>query len=149
MRTLLYRTLILLAVFGLVVTPPLLTGYASLRQAESAWDSGDFSQAATAYERSAHLLTWRQDLWEQAAIAQSLTGDFVSAITLFEHARQQDTLSAAGWEFLGQSYWLTDDHESALASWNAGLEAYPSHARFYAHLSVCLLYTSPSPRDRS
>ena len=136
MRTLLYRALILLAVFGLIVTPPVLTGFAELQRADSALDVGNFSDAAVLYERVAHLLPWRRDLWEQAAITRSFTGDFDSAITLFERARQYGALAAEGWDLLGQSYWWTDDHESALASWNAGLEAYPAYARFYAHLSM-------------
>ena len=135
MRALLYRILILLAVIGLTAIPPILTGYASLRQAETAWKGGDFSQASTAFERSARLLPWRGDLWEQAAMGQSFTGSFDSAILLFEQSSQNGTLSAEGWDLLGQCYWLTDDHESAIASWNKGVEAYPSHTRFYAHLS--------------
>ena len=135
MRSLLYRTLILLAVFGLIAIPPVLTGYASLRRAESAWEHGDFSQAATAYERSARLLPWRGDLWEQAAMGNSLTGNFDSAILLFERGRQHDALSAEGWDLLGQSHWLAGDHETAVASWKEGVETNHSHSRFYAHLS--------------
>jgi tetratricopeptide (TPR) repeat protein len=135
MRALLYKGLILLAVIGLIAIPPILTGYASLRQAESAWESGDFSHAATAYERSARLLPWRGDVWEQAAMGQSFMGNFDNSILLFERAEQRNTLSAEGWDLLGQSHWLKGDHESAIASWDRGVEAYPLHARFYAHLS--------------
>lgn len=135
MRALLYKSLILLAVIGLIAIPPVLTGYASLRQAESAWEGGDFSQAATAYERSARLLPWRQDLWEQAAIGQSFTGNFDYSILLFERAKQHGSLSAEGWDLLGQSYWWVGDHELAIRSWKTGLEIYPSHSRFYFHLS--------------
>jgi tetratricopeptide (TPR) repeat protein len=136
MLALLQRILILLTVIGLIVLPPLLTGYASLRQAESAWEVGDFSQAAAAYERSARLLPWRQDLWEQAAMGQAFTGNFDSAILIFERTTQRDALSAEGWDLLGQSYWLTGDHDSAVARWNAGLDAYPVHTGFYARLSM-------------
>ena len=136
MHAYLYKTLILLAVIGLVFTPPVITGYDELQRANSAMEGGNFSDAADRYERVARLLPWRQDLWEKAAMALSFSGDFHSAVLLFDRARQHGTLSAAGWDLLGQSYWWTDDQESALASWNDGLEAYPSHARFYAHLST-------------
>ncbi len=144
MRTLLNRilrrgsvqALILLAIIGLIAIPPVLTGNSNLKQAESAWDSGDFSDAAAHYERSAPFLPWRQDLWEQAAMANSFAGDFDTAISLFEKVGHGGIISAEGWDLLGQSYWLTDDHESAIASWNAGLKAYPSYANLYDRLST-------------
>ena len=135
MRALLNRTLILLAVIGLVFTPPIIRGFTSLHQAESAWEGGDFSRAADAYQRSALLLPWQQDLLEQAAMAHSFIGDFDTSISLFERVRQNGDLSAEGWDLLGQSYWLTGDQESAVTSWIAGLEANPSYARYYSHLS--------------
>jgi tetratricopeptide (TPR) repeat protein len=136
MRSLLFQGLILLAVIGLVFTPPVLTGYTSLQQADSAWESGDFSKAADEYMRAASLLPWRQDLWEQAAMGGAMTGNFEAAIVLFGRARRHSTLSAAGWDLLGQSQWLLGDHESALESWQTGLENYPAHANFYDHLSM-------------
>ena len=120
------QALILLAIIGLIATPPVLTGNSSLRQAESAWDSGDFSDAAVHYERAARLLPWRQDLWEQAAMAQSFSGNFDSAILSFERVKQHDTLSAEGWDLLGQSYWLTDDRESAVAELGGGVRSLSS-----------------------
>jgi tetratricopeptide (TPR) repeat protein len=135
MRAFLNQTLILLAVIGLVVAPPVTSGYINLRRAESVWEVGDFSKAAVAYQRSALLLPWQQDLWEQAAMAHSFTGDFNTSISLFERARHHRGLSAEGWDLLGQSYWLIGDRESAVTSWNAGLEVNPSYARFYSHLS--------------
>ncbi len=136
MRALLYRTLILMAVIGLIVTPPVLTGYAGLEQAAAAMDVGEFSDAANKYERSAKLLPWRVDLWEQAGRAHFFGGEFNNAIKLFENASQHDSLSAGGWDWLGQSYWLTNDLETAIVSWNTGINVYPSHTKFYAHLSM-------------
>ncbi len=136
MRTLLYRTLILLAVIGLVFVPPILTGYNELGRADSAMDTGNFSNAADRYKRVLRLLPWRNDLFEQIAMAQTFTGDFDAAVLSFEQARRQGVLSAEGWDLLGQSYWWIGDHESALASWNEGVEFYPTYARFYAHLSM-------------
>lgn len=136
MRALLYRTLILLAVIGLIFTPPVLTGYAELQRAASIMESGEFSDAADHYERAARLWPWREDLWEQAAMAQFFAGEFADSILLFERARQHGVLSAEGWDWLGQSYWRRGLHESAQASWNAGFAAYPGYAKYYAHLSM-------------
>ena len=130
------QALILLAVIGLIAIPPVLTGNSSLRQAESAWDSGDFSDAAVHYERSARFLPWRQDLWEQAAMAQSFSGNFDYAILSFEKVKQHDTLSAEGWDLLGQSYWLTDDREFAVAELGGGIRSLSAHAKIYYHLSM-------------
>ena len=134
MRTLLNRTLILLAVIGLVFTPPILTGYNELEKANYEMDAGKFFDAAERYKRVLHLLPWRNEFFEQIAIAQAFTGDFDSAILSFERAKVQGILSAEGWDLLGQSHWWAGDHESALASWNEGVEVYPTYARFYAHL---------------
>jgi tetratricopeptide (TPR) repeat protein len=144
MRTLLQRilrhgsvqALILLAVIGLVFTPPILTGYNELRRADSELDAGNFSDAADRYKRIVRLLPWRNDLFEQMAMAQAFTGEFDSAILSFEQAKEQGVLSAEGWDLLGQSHWWKGDRESALASWNEGVEVYPTYARFYAHLSM-------------
>ena len=144
MRALLHRilrhgsaqALILLAVIGLVFTPPILTGYNELGRADSAMDAGNFSDAADRYKRVVRLLPWRNDLLEQIAMAQAFSGDFDFAILSFEQAREQGTLSAEGWDLLGQSHWWAGDHESAVASWNEGVEIYPTYARFYAHLSM-------------
>ena len=130
------QALILLTVIGLVFTPPILTGYNELRRADSAMDVGNFSDAADRYRRVVHLLPWRTDMFEQIAMAQAFTGDFDSAILSFERAREQGTLSAEGWDLFGQSYWWSGNHESALESWNKGVEIYPTYARFYAHLSM-------------
>jgi len=136
MRMLLSRTLIMLAILGLVFTPLVLTGNTELQQAELKMDMGDFSDAAMHYARSARLLPWRQDLWEQAGMAQFFAGKFTEALPLFERANTNHVLSAEGWDWLGQSYWRTGDHQSAQASWNAGLENYPSYTKYYVHLSM-------------
>ena len=130
------QVLILLVVIGLVFTPPILTGYKELERADSAMDAGNYPDAANRYRRAIRLLPWRNDLFEQTAMAQSFTSDFDSAISSFERAREQGFLSAAGWDLLGQSYWWTGDQESALASWNEGVNVYPTYARFYAHLRM-------------
>ena len=136
MRTLLYRTLILLTIFGLIFTPPVVTGYIELERADSVMDNGKFSDAATRYERVTRLLPWRGDLWQRAGMAQFFAAEYTEAIPLFERARQEDSLSAQGWDWLGQSYWQMDDYESAQGAWTAGLAAYPTYIKYYAHLSM-------------
>lgn len=136
MRTILYRILILLAVVGLVFTPPIFTGYTELERADSAMDAGNFFDAADRYKQVVRLLPWRNDLFEQIAMAQAFTGDFDSAISSFERAKERGILSAEGWDLLGQSHWWLDDRKSALVSWNEGIEIYPNYTRFYAHLSM-------------
>ena len=135
MRAFLNQALILLTVFGLVLTPPTLTGYAELRNADLAWTGGDFSSSAFAYKRAARFLPWQTDLWEKAAMSAFFAGDFEEAILLFDRAYQFDSLSASGWDLYGQAFWWSDDHESAQEIWLAGLNAYPLYARFYANLS--------------
>ena len=96
MRTFLNRTLILLAVIGLVVAPPILTGYTSLRQAQAAYQTLDNIRATDAFERAAILLPWRLDLWDQAGITRFRTNDYEGSIRLLEIAREKDALSAVG-----------------------------------------------------
>jgi tetratricopeptide (TPR) repeat protein len=136
MQTLLYRALILLTVFGLIFTPPVLTGYAELQNAVLAWESGDFSISAASYRRALRFLPWRKDLWEDAATSTFFAGGFETSIPLFEKAVQRDSLSANGWDLYGQAYWWGDDHQSAREVWETGVDAYPDHAQLYAHLST-------------
>lgn len=134
MRPLLYRILILLAIFGLIVTPPVLTGYANLRQAESAYLALDDLRATGNFERAAMILPWRPDLWDQAGITRFRTKNFTDAIRLLEIAKERDALSDVGWDVLGISYYETGNPDKAAAAWENGLEAFPSYAKYYSHL---------------
>jgi len=134
MRALLYRILILLAIIGLILSPPLSTGYASLRQAQAASLSLDDIHATVAYERAALLLPWRHDLWNQAGIARFRSGDFGGSIRLLEIAKERNALSDVGWDVLGISYFQTGNPDAATQAWESGVEAYPSYAKYYAHL---------------
>ena len=136
MRSLLIQLLILLAIFGLIFTPPVLTGYAELQKGDLAWESGDFSIATASYRRAVRFLPWQTDLWEKAATSSFFAGDFETSILLFEKTVRHDALSASGWDLYGQAHWWSDDHLSAREVWLAGVDAYPDYARFYAHLSA-------------
>jgi len=133
MRPLLYRILILLVIFGLIFTPPVLTGYKEVQRAESAVDN---VQKAYHYERAAHLLIWREELWGQAGEAMYVSGNSYYSIPYLEKARKADVLSGFGWDILGDSYWESGDHESALDVWKSGLEKHPQYFEFYSRLGM-------------
>ena len=132
MRSLLYRALILLAVIGLIFTPPVLTGYSVLRQAEAAVASENYIQARQDFERAALLLPWRTDLWEKAGFAA--TQSFGDYIRLFEIAREQSNLSVDGWEMLGRGYWIQGDHDKAIQVWEEAIRKYGGSKDIYADL---------------
>jgi len=134
MRALLNRTLILLAIIGFIFTPPVVTGYANLRQADTANQALDDLRATDAYERAAVLLPWRPELWDQAGITRFRTKDYEDAIRLLEIARDENALSDVGWDTLGISYFQTGDLEAAAEAWESGLRAFPFYSKYYSHL---------------
>jgi len=135
MRSFFGRSLTLLVIIGLIVTPPVLTGAADMRAAEAASQAGKYLQAAGKYETAARFLPWRRDLWERAATASFLAGEYRSAIQLFEKALQRHTLTANGWSLFGQSCWLLGREQKALETWKTGLGMYPSYSKFHLLLS--------------
>jgi len=134
MRALLNRTLILLAIIGLIFTPPVLTGYANLYQADTAYHSLDDIKATTAYERAATLLPWRPDLWGWAGINRFRLKEYEGAIQLFETAKGHDALSDVGWDALGISYYQLGNLEAASEAWESGVKTYPDYSKYYSHL---------------
>lgn len=133
MRPLLYRALVLLAVIGLILLPPLWSGYAEIQRAQF---ETDYAQKAHEYERAARLLPWRKDLWGLAGEAMYLSGNPSSSIPYLEKAGKAEALSGFGWDTLGHSYWLAGDHETALDAWETGLEAHPQYFEFYSRLGM-------------
>jgi tetratricopeptide (TPR) repeat protein len=148
MQTLLYRMLILLAVIGLIFTPPVLTGYANLRQAQAANQALDDVQATAAFERAAILLPWRPDLWDQAGITRFRIKDYTESLRLLELARQHDALSDVGWDVLGISHFELGDTDAASKAWESGLAAYPSYAKYYSHLIYIYREQKNLPAER-
>ncbi|MEW6030332.1 MAG: tetratricopeptide repeat protein [Chloroflexota bacterium] len=137
MKPLLARTLILLAVFGLVAAPPLSSGNAALRRAVQAYQSADYSTAAVEYERAARLLPWRADLWEWAGLSASLGGESGRALAFLETAHDRDAVSTPqGWDFLGLARWETGDFAGAQSAWNEGSQAYPDYTLFLYRLAL-------------
>lgn len=142
------QALALLTVIGLIFTPPVLTAYAELANAESAQAAGDFSSAASSYARAARFLPWRADLWEKAATASFLADHPAPAIALYEAALQRGSLSANGWELYGLAYWQGGDLQAAQEIWLRGAETYPSHAAFYRHLSTAYFEQGNWPAEQ-
>jgi len=134
MRTLLYRTLILLTVISLVFAPPVLTGYVNLQQADTAYLVLDNIKATTAYERAATLLPWRPDLWDLAGITRFRITDYENAIQLLEIAKKREALSDVGWDVLGISYYQLGNLEAAAEAWEMGLSVFPNYSKYYSHL---------------
>ena len=134
MRTLFHKTLILLTIIGLIFTPPVVTGYANLSQADAAYLALNDSLATKAYERAAILLPWRPDLWDQAGITRFRIKDFEGTIRLLEIAKGKNTLSDVGWDVLGISYFQTGDLVAAADAWESGLKIFPSYSKYYSHL---------------
>jgi tetratricopeptide (TPR) repeat protein len=149
MRTLLYRLLILLSIFGLIFTPPILTGYQEVQRAESALKVNDISRAANSYERAARLLPWSPGLWEQAGQLRFKQGNFDRTITLLEKAGQSASLSASSWDILGISYFgQTGELGKAVETWKTGLAYYPSYSTFYYRLAIAYYEQSDYTAER-
>lgn len=150
MRALLYRTLILLIVAGLVIAPPVLTGYMEIEQAESGLKINDISDAAASYERAARFLPWYPGLWEQAGQLRFKLGEYERTILLLEKVRGTGSLSASGWDILGVSYWgLTGELDKSIEIWQTGLEAYPSYSRLSARLAAAYYQQQDYPAERN
>lgn len=136
MRALLSNFLILLAVFGLIFTPPILTGYAELGRAQSAINAQEYALAVGHYERAASFLPWQIDFWEQMAWTHARIGNIDRALYWFEQAKDRNALSALGWDLWGAVYWTKSRDKEALEIWSEGLEAYPSYYEFYYLISL-------------
>lgn len=128
MRPLLYRTLILLALLGLIATPAFLTARADIRRAAVNFDVENYSLAAAQYEHAARLMFWRADLWESAGISAFAGGDMPEAVRLLTRAPR---LSAQGWAQLGQAHYQLGQVEEAARALQSGLDAYGPTAQLY------------------
>ncbi len=137
MKSFLARTLVLLAVLGLIAAPPIFSGYASLRRAGQAHQSGDYSTAAAEYERAARLLPWRADLWEWAGLSAYLNGQGSKALALLETAYERGVIATPqGWDILGLARWERGDSAGAQAAWEEGSQAYPDYTLFFYRLAL-------------
>lgn len=133
MRPLLTRTLILLALCGLILLPAYTSALADIRRAESSAASGDHASAAQDYEHVARLLFWRIDLWERAGRAAFAGKNYNEAIRLLEHA---PSLSSEGWADLGESYFQLNEVDQTIRSLEEGLDKSGTSARAYRLLAL-------------
>jgi tetratricopeptide (TPR) repeat protein len=127
LRNGLRMALILVALAGLILLPPVLTGLGERGRADQAMGADQFDAAAAAYRSAAERLPWQPSLWEQAGEAAFLAGDPGNAILYFKNAEALTGLSPWGWTYLGLSYQKQGDIPSAVAAWKRALplaEAY-------------------------
>jgi len=115
--------ILLVAIFA----PIIITGYAALKQAETARAEKDYGSAAKFYERAARLLIWRKDLWEKAGIAASVGDNPANAILDLERAPE---LSEEGWLALGYCYYQIGDLKSAQTAFQNGATFYSSSSAY-------------------
>lgn len=133
MRPLLTRTLILLALCGLILIPAYASALADVRRADISAASGDYTSAAQDYEHAAGLLFWRTDLWERAGRAAFAGKNYDEAIRLLERA---PSLSSDGWADLGESYFQLNEMGEAIYSLEEGLDKSGASARSYRLLAL-------------
>ena len=106
------KVLIILLLSGLILIPPLLTGFYYLSQAET---NSNALQASRAYETAAKFLFWRPDLYEKAGL---LAGDEPQrAVYFFNLARNQKALSTSGQVALGDAYLALGQFDLARNEW--------------------------------
>ena len=74
-------------------------------------------------------------------------GEYVDAERTFTTVTELEPRFARGWDGRGQSLMLQGKFEEAMLDFDRAIEIKPNLAIAYANR--CLLYTSPSPRDRS
>jgi tetratricopeptide (TPR) repeat protein len=92
--------------------------------------------SAVHYEAAARWMFWRRDLWEQAGRSAFRGGDNSAAVRLLETALDRNSLSAPGWDELGQAHWARGDHARALATWQQAAQVYPASPDLYDHLAM-------------
>jgi len=144
------KALVLLIVIGLILTPPLVTGYAQVGRAESAMKVNDISGAASSYERAARLLPWYPGLWEQAGQLRFKLGEFDRAMALLERARKSGSLSGSGWDILGLSYWKqSGDLGKAVEIWKTGTGHAPAYSLLDGRLALAYFEQGDFPAERS
>lgn len=133
MRPPLTRTLILLAICGLILLPALASALADVRRADASIASGNYASAAADYEHAARLLFWRDDLWESAGRAAFAGKNYAEAIRLLNRA---PSLSSEGWADLGEAYFQFDQVEETIRALEQGLDESGASARNYRLLAL-------------
>ena len=133
MRALLHRTLILLAILGLIAAPVLFSAQADIRRADSALAASRPLDAAADYEHASMLLLWRADLSERAGNAFFAGGDLSNAVRLLSRT---DSLSATGWRNLGDAYFQLERFDDSARAYQRGVDAHGADASLYRGLAL-------------
>ncbi len=128
--------LVIISLLAAITAPALISGYSQLERAHAASAVKDFPRAGRYFESASHLLLWKPELSEQAAMAYASAGDWQRAMPLFQRGEALGALSADGWDVLGTGYWLQSDNARALDAWDAGLHQYPQELKFYARFAL-------------
>ena len=135
MRTLLFRTLILLAVIGLIAAPVLFSANADIQRADSALAESRPLDAAADYEHAARLLFWRTDLMERAGRAAFAGADMAESARLLGQAKH---LSVEGWSELGSAHYQLGQFVESEQALRRGLEIHGTDKSLYRGLALAL-----------
>ncbi len=130
------RIVIIIILLTLIISPRIVLGFRNEKAAQQAEVEGDYQYAADNYELAANRLFWRDDLWEAVGLMRSELGQKEEAFKALKIAKQEDALSATGWDLLGMEMWGRDRHEDAFVIWQEGLQNYPDHLIFYNRLAM-------------
>ena len=130
------KLVIIILLLTLIIFPRILLGFENEKLAQETMNSGDYKRAAEEYELAAYRLFWRDDLWEKVGLMRSRMGQKEEAISALEIAKQENALSASGWDLLGVQLWDTNLHEEAFSIWQEGLQNYPDYVIFYKRLAI-------------
>ena len=131
-RPILTMSAILLLLALLIVTPVVVTGYQSERNARFALAAGNKLEAAQQFELAAQRLFWKPELWNEAGDAYSKAYEQDYMVLAYENARRRNVLSACGWGKLGFSKVDATDLDNsdgylAIEIWQEGLKQYPEN----------------------
>jgi len=119
--------LILVSLLAAVFSPAIFMGYAALDHAESKFAARQYASAVESFDQAAHLLFWRDDLWEKAGIAAALNKAPRQAIEYFDRASAR---TEQGWIWMGYSYLSLGNWDLVISTANQGLQYHNSPALY-------------------
>lgn len=130
------RLAIIILLLALIISPRIILGLRNEKLAIQAIATEDFKFISNQFDLAVNRLFWREDLWEILALMKSRAGEDEEAINAYQKAKEENALSASGWDLFGFALWCTNRHEEAFAIWQEGLENYPNHFEFYKRLTM-------------
>lgn len=118
---------VIIVLLAAVFLPVVIMGHVALNRAESELAAQEYAHAAESFEQAAHLLFWRDDLWEKVGIAAALDKNPLQAIEYFDRT---STHTEQGWILLGYSYLSLGNWDSVITTSRLGLQYYDSSALY-------------------